>query len=116
MYNNSKRVRVPGFDTVHESAFVNPMFNSQQAINSGYMIDPVKLMKNEPAAGEEMGINVGSPASSSDEECHNPKHKELELYLMSTGGTIRPSLLRFPEATTNSTVGFSGGCIHNKKE
>ena len=56
------------------------------------MIDPVKK-----SAGE-----VGSPTSS-DEECHNPKHKELELYLMSTGGAIvLPSVLKFPESVAAS--------------
>ncbi|KAG0580297.1 hypothetical protein KC19_4G163500 [Ceratodon purpureus] len=82
----------------HGNSFVNPIFSTQQAIDSGYMIDPVKK-----SAGE-----VGSPTSS-DEECHNPKHKELELYLMSTGGAILPSMLKFPgSAAASPRAGFPG--------
>lgn len=80
------------------SSFVNPIFSSQQAINSGYMIDPVK----------KSGGQVESPTSS-DEECHNPKHRELELYLMTTGGAILPSMLKFPgSAAARPPAGFPG--------
>lgn len=84
IYGTTGQIRLASMDMQPDNAFVNPMFSAQQAISSGYLIDPVK-------------VNNG-PGSSSDEECHNPKHKELELYLMSTGGTIRPSLLKFPDS------------------
>ena len=85
----------------HGKSIVNPIFSSQQAIDSGYMIDPAKKSGDEP----------GIPASptSSDEECHNPKHKELELYLMSTGGAILPTMLKFPgSAPASPPPGFPG--------
>lgn len=136
-----------------ESNFVNPMFSSQQAFNSGYMIDPVKLkdgalslltrlgrpllvvflrnpdllrdclfhINEKPSDSREfrhlthkaqsLSPDIAGSPSSSDEECHNPRHKELELYLMSTGGTIRPSLLKFPESATNTNPGFPSGHV-----
>jgi hypothetical protein len=85
----------------HGSSFVNPIFSSQQTFNSGYMTDPVKRS----------GAEVGSPTSS-DEGCYNPKHRELELYLMTTGGAILPSMLKFPgSATASPPIGFPGASI-----
>lgn len=80
------------------NSFVNPIFSPQHAINSGYIVNPVN----------ESGGEVGSPTSS-EEKCHNPKHKELELYLMSTGGAILPSMLKYPGSSTASpNRGFPG--------
>lgn len=102
-----ERMKRPGIDSAtnrrvsfdtRESTFVNPIFNAQQAIDSGYMID---LMKQE----ENDGKGLRSPGIS-DEECRNPKHKELELYLLTTGGSIRPSMLWYPGSVAASPTAY----------